>query len=287
MATWGFFLTFAVKKTEAIILERNKALYLAEKATEQAELQRRLEVKERDMEIFRLRNVELKNSFTEIARRNVMIEEEKRKSEELLLNILPEEIARELLNEGATQSRKYDMVTVMFTDFVGFTQIAETLKAEDLVLRVDKYFRAFDEITLKYGVEKIKTIGDAYMCAGGLPTANKTNPVDVLNAATEMMKYIDEEHGHLFQVRIGIHTGPVVAGVVGKHKFQYDIWGDAVNVAARMEQNSLPGRINISGATYDFVKDQFDCEYRGKIEAKHKGEMEMYFVNGRSGNRIA
>ena len=282
MATWGFFLTFAVQKTEAIILERNKAVYAAEKAMEQAELQRQLEVKERDMEIYRLRNVELKNSYDEIALRNKMIEEEKRRSEALLLNILPEEAARELLNEGFTRSRKYDLVTVMFTDFVGFTQIAETLKAEDLVLRVDKYFRAFDEITLKYGVEKIKTIGDAYMCAGGLPTVNRTNPVDVLNAAIEMMKYMEAEHGHLFKIRVGMHTGQVVAGVVGKHKFQYDIWGDAVNVAARMEQNSVPGRINISGATFELVKDHFNCEYRGKIEAKNKGEMEMYFVNGKT-----
>lgn len=280
MATWGSFLTIAVQRTEAILTERNKALYAAEKATEQAEMQRQLDVKERDMEIYRLRNVELKNSYDEIARRNEMIEEEKRRSEALLLNILPEETAMELLREGFTRSRKYDLVTVMFTDFVGFTHIAESLKAEELVLRVDKYFRAFDDIILSHGVEKIKTIGDAYMCAGGLPTINKTNPVDVLRAAIDMMNFIEEEHGHLFKIRVGLHTGPVVAGVVGKHKFQYDIWGDAVNIAARMEQNSIPGRINISGATFDLVKDYFNCEYRGKIAAKHKGDMEMYFVNG-------
>ncbi len=280
MATWGFFLTFAVQKTEGIILERNKALYLAEKAAEQAELQRQLEVKERDAEIYRLRNVELKHSVDEIASRNLVIEEEKRKSEDLLLNILPEETARELLSQGVTKSRKYDMVTVMFIDFVGFTQVAETLRAEDLVLNVEKYFRAFDDITLKYGVEKIKTIGDAYMCAGGLPAANSTNPTDVLSAALEMINYMKKDPQQLFRIRIGINTGPVIAGVVGKHKFQYDIWGDAVNVAPRMEQNSLPGRINISGTTYEYVKDIYDCEYRGKIEVKHKGEMEMYFVNG-------
>ena len=276
LAIWGFFLTKAVQRTESILLERNNAVYAAEKAVEQAELQRQLDVKERDMEIYRLRNVELKNSIDEI------IEEEKRRSEELLLNILPEETARELLREGFTRSRKYEMVTVMFTDFVGFTHIAETLKAEELVLRVDKYFRAFDEIIQKYGVEKIKTIGDAYMCAGGLPTSNLTNPVDVLNAAIDMIRFMNEEQGHLFKIRVGMHTGPVIAGVVGKHKFQYDIWGDAVNIAARMEQNSDPGRINISGATFDLIKDHFDCEYRGKIAAKHKGEMEMYFVNGKA-----
>ena len=285
MATWGFFLTIAIQRTEDIILERNKALYAAEKATERAELQRQLEVKERDMEIYRLRNVELKNSNDEIMRRNVMIEEEKRRSEALLLNILPEETAMELLREGFTRSRKYDLVTVMFTDFVGFTHIAETLKAEELVLRVDKYFQAFDDIIQKYGVEKIKTIGDAYMCAGGLPTVNNTNPLDVLKAAVDMMKYIEEEHGHFFKIRVGLHTGPVVAGVVGKHKFQYDIWGDAVNIAARMEQNSIPGRINISGTTHSLVKDYFNCEYRGKIAAKHKGDMEMYFVNGFKNDR--
>ena len=282
MATWGFFLTVAIQRTEAILMERNKALYAAEKATEQAELQRQLEVKERDMEIYRLRNVELKNSNDEIMRRNQMIEEEKRRSEALLLNILPEETAKELLREGFTRSRKYDLVTVMFTDFVGFTHIAETLKAEELVLRIDKYFRAFDEIIQKHGVEKIKTIGDAYMCAGGVPTTNRSNPIDVLSAAVDMMKFIEEEHGHFFKIRVGLHTGTVVAGVVGKHKFQYDIWGDAVNIAARMEQNSIPGRINISGATHDLVKHYFDCEYRGKIPAKNKGDMEMYFVNGKT-----
>ena len=286
MATWGSFLTIAVRRTESILLERNNAVFAAEKAMEQAELQRQLDVKERDMEIYRLRNVELKNSNDEIMRRNIIIEEEKKRSEALLLNILPEETAMELLREGFTRSRRYDLVTVMFTDFVGFTHIAETLKAEELVLRVDKYFRAFDEIIQQYGVEKIKTIGDAYMCAGGLPTINQTNPIDVLSAAIDMMRYMDEEHGHLFKIRVGMHTGPVVAGVVGKHKFQYDIWGDAVNIAARMEQNSTPGRINISGATFELVKNHFNCEYRGKIAAKHKGDMEMYFVNGKTGGMI-
>ncbi len=280
MATWGSFLTIAVQRTEAVLIERNKALYAAEKATEQAELQRQLDVKERDMEIYRLRNVELKKSYDEIAGQNKIIEEEKRKSEELLLNILPEETAMELLREGHAKSRRYELVTVMFADFVGFTQIAETQKAEDLVQRIDKYFRAFDEITLRYGVEKIKTIGDAYMCAGGLPTVNTTNPIDVLNAAIDIMKFMDNEPGSSFKIRIGIHSGTVVAGVVGKHKFQYDIWGDAVNVAARMEQSSSPGRINISGATYELVKSHFSCEHRGKISVKHKGDLEMYFVNG-------
>jgi class 3 adenylate cyclase len=234
------------------------------------------------MEIYRLRNVEFKKSYDEIAAQKEIIEEEKKRSEALLLNILPEETARELMREGHAKSRRYDLVTVMFTDFVGFTNIAEKQKAEDLVKHIDKYFRAFDEITLRYGVEKIKTIGGAYMCVGGLPAINMTNPVDVLNAAVDIIRFMEQEQGHYFKIRVGIHTGPVVAGVVGKHKFQYDIWGDAVNVAARMEQNSSPGRINISGATFDLVKDHFACEYRGKIAAKNKGDLEMYFVNGKS-----
>jgi adenylate cyclase len=281
MGVWGGFITVAIHRAEEILVRQNKELFAAEKAAEHAEIRRQLEVKEKDMEITRLRNVELKNSNDEIALRNKMIEEEKRKSETLLLNILPEETANELLREGVAKSHKYEMVTVMFTDFVDFTHNAEQLKAEDLVKQMDKFFRAFDEITLKYGVEKIKTIGDAYMCAGGLPIPNTSNPTDVLNAAIEIAAYMQQENKDQFRMRIGIHTGPVVAGVVGKHKFQYDIWGDAVNIAARMEQNSVPGKINISGATYELVKEHFNCEYRGKINAKNKGDMEMYFVNGK------
>ena len=216
-----------------------------------------------------------------ILHRNRIIEAEKKRSEELLRNILPEETANELMAKGFAGSHKYDQVTVMFIDFVGFTLIAEGMKAEDLVGRIDHYFSAFDNIILKYGLEKIKTIGDSYMCAGGLPVVNTTNHIDVLHAAMEILKYMEsDESGHFFKVRIGVNSGPLVAGVVGKHKFQYDIWGDTVNVAARIEEHSEPGRINISGQTYELVKDSFDCEYRGKIKAKNKGELDMYFVKG-------
>ncbi len=278
IATWGLFLTIAIRRTETVLLEKKQQLYAAEKAMEQAEMMRQLEVKERDMEIFRLRNVELKNSNDAIIAQNKLIEEEKRRSEALLLNILPEQTATELLREGHAKSHKYEAVTVMFTDFVNFTTIAAELRAEDLVQHIDEYFRAFDEITLKHGVEKIKTIGDAYMCAGGLPVENTTHAHDVLNAAMDIIRFMETNESRFFTIRIGVHTGPLVAGVVGKHKFQYDIWGDAVNIAARMEQNSLPGRINISGATYQLVKDKIECEYRGKILAKNKGELDMYFV---------
>ncbi|MCD6012267.1 MAG: hypothetical protein K0Q79_2129 [Flavipsychrobacter sp.] len=263
MATWGFFITVATKRTEAVLTQRNKELYEAEKAVEHAEIRRQLEVKERDKEIYRLRN-------EEIHLRNQMIEEEKKKSETLLLNILPEEIAYELLKDGNTKSRRYDLVTIMFTDFVNFTHITEQMKAEDLVKQMDRFFMTFDSITRKHGIEKIKTIGDAYMCAGGLPVANTTNPIDVVNAAIEILNYIAEDKSQKYRIRIGIHTGPVVAGVVGRHKFQYDIWGDAVNIAARMEQSSEPGRINISGETYELVKDQFNCDTAARSAQKIK-----------------
>jgi class 3 adenylate cyclase len=281
MGAWGLFLTIAIRRTEQMLEQRNKELYDVEKEAEHSEIQRQLEVWERDNEIYRLRNVELKASYDEIAEQKKLVEEEKRKSEELLLNILPEETAQELLREGHAKSHGYDNVTIMFTDFVGFTKIAEREKAEDLVQHIDRYFRAFDEITLRHNVEKIKTIGDAYMCAGGLPTVNNSHPMDVMNAAMDIIKFMEEEHSQMFHIRVGVHTGPVVAGVVGHHKFQYDIWGDAVNVAARMEQHSTPGRINISGSTYELVKDHFECEHRGKVAAKNKGELEMYFVKGR------
>ncbi len=281
MATWGIYLNIAIRRAEALLLENKAELYRAEQAAEQTEMRRQLEVAERDNEIYRLRNVELKASHDEIVLRNREIDEARKLSEELLLNILPEETAEELKKEGRARTRRYEMATVLFTDFAGFTAVAEELNAEELVMQIDEYFRAFDEITLKYGLEKIKTIGDAYMCAGGIPAANVTNPADAVNAALDIMAYIQAKASDKFSARVGLHTGTLVAGVVGKHKFQYDIWGDTVNIAARMEQHSVPGRINISGATYEIVKDQFECEHRGRIEAKNKGEMDMYFVNGR------
>ncbi len=281
MATWAYFLTVAIQRAEDVLVQRNKELFLAEKATEQASMQHKLEMKERDMEIYRLRNVELKNSNEEIALRNLQIEEEKKKSESLLRNILPEVTANELLAKGSASTHRYEMVTVMFSDFVEFTHTAEQMSPERLVQQMDTFFRVFDEIVQRHGVEKIKTIGDAYMCAGGLPVANTTKAEDVLNAALEIAAYIRANNDPRFRIRIGIHTGQVVAGVVGRHKFQYDIWGDAVNIAARMEQNSSEGKINISQKTYELVKDKYNCTFRGELEAKNKGRLHMYFVEGK------
>ena len=213
---------------------------------------------------------------------SIFIFRERRKSEKLLLNILPAETARELKENGKATAKHYQSVTVMFTDFKGFTNIVEKLSAEELVSELDFLFKKFDEIISKYPIEKIKTIGDAYMCAGGLPTANSTNAMDVVNAALEIQGWMKEQNNK-WQLRIGIHTGAVTAGVVGDKKFAYDIWGDTVNTASRMESSGEAGKVNISGTTYAQISSLleergWEVRQRGKIPAKNKGEIEMYFV---------
>jgi class 3 adenylate cyclase/predicted metal-dependent HD superfamily phosphohydrolase/tetratricopeptide (TPR) repeat protein len=213
---------------------------------------------------------------------NRIIAEEKRKSDELLLNILPAETAEELKRSGTAKARNFDMVSVIFTDFKGFTSISEKLTAEELVSEINEYFIEFDNIIQKYGIEKIKTIGDAYMAVGGLPTPKATHAEDVVRAALEIQEFVkgkkQEKGDAAFEVRIGINSGPVIAGIVGIKKFAYDIWGDTVNIASRMEACSVNGAINVSATTYELIKDKFKCIPRGKIDAKGKGEMDMYFV---------
>ena len=212
------------------------------------------------------------------------ISREKKRSESLLLNILPAETAKELKINGKVEAVKFDQVTVLFTDFVQFTRVAEQVEPEQLVKSIDYYFKGFDEITTKYGLEKIKTVGDSYMCACGLPTINPMHARNVINAAKEMIDLVRNELNALdglshFEIRIGIHTGPVVAGIVGIKKWQYDIWGDTVNIASRMESKSEPGRVNLSETTYHQIKDEFACEYRGEIEVKNRGPLKMYFLS--------
>jgi adenylate cyclase len=220
-----------------------------------------------------------------ISREKRKSDAEKKRSDELLLNILPYEVAQELKQTGSCQARTFSMVTVMFTDFKDFTAVSEKVSAELLVAEINICFSAFDNIVQKHGIEKIKTVGDAYLCVGGLPVLNYTHAVDVVKAALEIRSFILERkkekigRGEIpFELRIGIHTGPVVAGIVGVKKFQYDIWGDTVNLAARMESSGEAGQVNISGATHALIKDHFRCNYRGKITAKNKGEVDMYFV---------
>ncbi len=224
-------------------------------------------------------------TMRELAEKNKVIQEEKKRSDELLLNILPEEVMHELKAHGKTQARNYSNATVLFADIKEFTKISERLSPDELIEALDAYFERFDHVIAKYGIEKIKTIGDAYVCAGGVPSKNEVSAHSMVTAALEFMREVDnlrEERGkqgkQTFEFRIGMHTGQLIAGVVGIRKFAYDIWGDTVNMAARMQQESEVGKINISGATYELVKDKFACVYRGKHEAKNKGEIDMYFV---------
>ena len=227
----------------------------------------------------------VKKTKNQLSEKNVIIQDEKEKADKLLLNILPAEIAEELKNEGTSKARSFEMVTVLFTDFKGFTRMAEIMNPDELVAEINHYFKAFDNIISDYNIEKIKTIGDSYMCAGGLPAPNKTNPIEVIKAALDIREFMLKLKENrirkgqtYFEIRIGVHTGPVVAGVVGIKKFQYDIWGDTVNIASRMESSGETGEINISGTTYNLIKDKFECVHRGKIEAKNKGAVDMYFV---------
>lgn len=231
------------------------------------------------------RNYSIRKHNAVLSEKNTIIEKERAKSEELLLNILPGVIAEELKTKGMASTKNYQMASVMFVDFKGFSHIAKKLSAEKLVGELDHAFKNFDEIIGKYGLEKIKTIGDEYMCAGGLPTKSKNHPVQMVKAALEIQSFLNKWNAEkiknkqpTFEARIGIHSGPLIAGVVGSKKFAYDVWGDTVNVASRMESTSEAGKVNISAATFEQVKSVFDCEYRGKVPAKNVGEVEMYYV---------
>lgn len=221
-----------------------------------------------------------------LSEKNKLIEHEKERSDNLLLNILPASVADELKTNGFTKANHFEEVSVCFADFVGFTNIAGVTDPQKLIGELNTCFRAFDEIIAKYDLEKIKTIGDCYMFAGGLPVAGKGSQIiEMIHASREMQAWLDTWNKERelmgrprMDVRIGIHMGPVAAGVIGSKKFAYDIWGDTVNMAARLEQSGERGKINISGEAYEKVKDQFKCSYRGKIPAKNKGLVDMYFV---------
>ncbi len=240
----------------------------------------RIHAIEENERLVREQNIILEHRVNE---RTLELKQEKEKSENILLNILPAEVADEIKQKGSADAKQYDNVTVLFTDFVNFTKAAEALSPKELVNELHTCFKAFDEIIDKYGIEKIKTIGDAYLAVCGLPLAKGEHAVATVKAAIEirdfMKTHVQEAMGKSFSIRIGIHSGSVVAGIVGVKKYAYDIWGDTVNTAARMEQSGESGKINISGATYELVKNTFECEYRGKVKAKNKGEIDMYFVS--------
>ena len=225
---------------------------------------------------------------------NKILDKQNLEIETLLLNILPEETAKELQTDGYATPRYYESVSVLFTDFIGFTKIAEGLKPHELIAELNSFFNAFDDIIEKYKLEKIKTIGDSYMCAGGIPTPDTTHPCRIVKAGLAMqdfmvMKNMQREKvgKQSWGLRIGIHTGPVVAGVVGNKKYAYDIWGDTVNIASRMESKGEEGKVNISATTYELINDNYECRYRGKIAAKNKGNIDMYFIEKeRSGTHV-
>jgi class 3 adenylate cyclase/lipopolysaccharide biosynthesis regulator YciM len=218
---------------------------------------------------------------------NKILDSRNAQIQHLLLNILPEEVAQELQTNGNATPRFYEKASVLFTDFKGFTKLSENLTPWEVVSELNDYFMAFDDIIEKHGLEKIKTIGDSYMCAGGIPTENESHPISIVKAGLEMQEFITGRNNERdiagrpkWDIRIGINTGPLVAGVVGKKKYAYDIWGSTVNVASRMESNGEPGRVNISSATYELIKDKYQCTHRGKIFAKNIGDIDMYFVDG-------
>lgn len=230
----------------------------------------------------------LKHSNEETIRQKSLIEEEKEKSDRLLMAILPEAIAMELKEKGHARAQQFEMATVLFADLVDFTLITKDLSAEQVVSELNWIFVGFDFIADRNNMERIKTIGDGYMAVGGVPIRNDTNPVDAVNAGLQITEFIqrlskeNEKSGKpAWKVRVGIHTGEVVAGVIGKSKFSYDIWGTTVNTASRMESASEAGRVNISGITYELVRDHFDCSHRGSIIVKNMGKMEMYFAEAR------
>ncbi len=227
----------------------------------------------------------LESTNEELLELYVDLNNEKEKSEMLLYNILPEDVAYELKKHGRVEPVHYESVSIMFADIKGFTQIAENMSPDKLIGKLDNYFSAMDHIIERHHLEKLKTIGDCYMCAGGCPKQSKTHFVDIVLAALEIRQFLKDSENKdandlKWEMRIGIHTGPLVAGIIGKKKFIYDIWGDAVNTASRMESSGEPCEVNISRYTYELIKDFFETEYRGKRLIKNKGEVDMFFVKG-------
>jgi class 3 adenylate cyclase len=230
-------------------------------------------------------NEEITAQRDAIEDKNKLIEIERQKSDELLLNILPVKIADELKTYGKAKMRNYRTVSILFTDFKGFTNIAATMSPDKLMEELNDCFTAFDQIIVKHNLEKIKTIGDAYMCAGGIPEENATNPIDSVLAGIEIQQFMVRrrseklaEGDDYWQCRLGINTGEIRAGVIGTSKFAYDIWGDPVNIASRMESGGEINKVNISEQTYEVVKDFFVCVSRGEVEVKNGLTLGMYFV---------
>lgn len=284
------------KELELQVQKLNKTVLLYQKKLKRSELNRaKLEdINEKSRYLLKTINTEIEKAKKTIEQKNLNLEQlnqaltvEKQKSEDLLLNILPETVAEELKRKGKVEPVYFEQATVLFTDFEGFTKISANISPQELVRELDFCFSSFDRIIEKHGLERLKTIGDAYMCAGGLTESDRCHCVDAVKAALEIVEFMKEhiqtkkeQDIPYWNIRIGIHSGPIVAGIVGKKKFAYDIWGDTVNIASRVETTSKAGRINISKETYERVKEHFTFEYRGKIPIKNRGLIDMFFVNG-------
>ncbi len=249
---------------------------LAEKQIEEALTQSRHERERRELIEEHNRGLEAK-----VVERTAELVASQQQSDALLANILPKAIIAELKANGVSEPRRHEETSILFTDFSGFTQAVSTIPAKRLVQELDEIFRGFDDIVTSHGLEKIKTIGDAYMIASGLPDASADHAVRCVRAGLALTRFIEERNqtaAMKWGLRVGVHSGAVVAGIVGKNKYVYDVWGDTVNIANRMESGGEVNKVNISAYTYDLVRDHFDCEYRGKMAAKGKGEIDMYFV---------
>jgi len=254
----------------AIIIVTGVGFLVSHRVEKEREKKRRLERRRKELEKL-------------IDNRTKELKQEKEKSDRLLYNILPEEVANELKNYGKTTPKRYEEVTILFSDFKSFTSTASSMSADKLVNELNEIFKQFDQIIDKYGIEKIKTIGDAYMAAGGIPSEAENHAVKCVAAACEMIEFVERRNmtsSYKWEMRVGVHSGSVVAGVVGQRKFTYDLWGDTVNLASRMEKTGEPGEVNISARTHELVNAFYNCKYRGKLEVPGKGKVDMYFVNG-------
>lgn len=281
LASAGLFLLLLKR----FVLDRMRAAELARRAVEnrllqsEQELEGKVEQRTRELQNEQIRTTEMLHENQEMLNSN---RELLQKNQELLYNMLPAEIADELSATGKALPARHDTVSVLFTDFCGFTQTASSMPADRMVAELNEVFAAFDDICDECGIEKIKTIGDAYMAAAGMPKPCTDHAQRCVLAGLRMMAYVEARNGggaaFKWSLRVGVHSGPVVAGVVGKRKFAFDIWGNTVNIASRMENAGEPGRVNVSAYTFDLIRNEFDCEYRGKINAKGKGQMDMYFV---------
>ena len=267
-----------------------RTLREAAAAVGSGELNRRIDISSGDeveelAEQFNTMAAKLTESYagleSKVAQRTAELSAEQAKTRSLLCNILPETVIDELAETGHVRTVRHENVTIMFTDFVGFTQATSTMPADRMVAELNDIFAVFDQIVYEEKIEKIKTIGDAYMAAAGLSENAQDHAQCCVRAALRILEHIEERNrsaAFKWQLRVGMHSGPVVSGVVGERKYAYDIWGDAVNIASRMESSGEVGQVNISAYTYDLIREEFDCSYRGKVAVKGKGDVDMYFV---------